>query len=173
MGRILSNGFMLGFAAALAGASIGCGAHADASLVHTGLAPVATSDRAGDLCAGLSEVEQERPSFLRPEGIESIRPVTAERPDVKFAVPELRGAEIVLRPGTAVTKHWVVRVLRCHLADPVALALSGRFEDPLVVGAPAVSLDDTSDRVVLRIAGRDGAEGEEILRRAEQLNRSE
>src|SRR5271166_4449200 len=123
------DGFMVGIATALAVASVGCGAHAGASASRAALAPIATSDRAGDLCAGLSEVEQERPSFLRPDGIEAVHPVTGERTDVKFAVPELRGAEIVLRPGITVTKHWVARVLRCHLADPVAVALSGNFED--------------------------------------------
>jgi hypothetical protein len=43
------------------------------------------------------------------------------------------------------------------------------FDDPLVVGTPEVSLAQTSDRIVLRIAGRDDAQGEEILRRAERL----
>jgi hypothetical protein len=67
------------------------------------------------------------------------------------------------------TRHTAARVLRCYLADPVGLAFREGFEDPLLVGVPLVSLDRTSDGLVLRIAGRDGAQGEEILRRAEQL----
>jgi len=158
---------------ALALALPACTAGVAPSDLRVPVAPAPVSDRAADLCAGLPEIEQVRPSFLRPDGIEAVRPVTADSPRMKFAEPELRGAEIVLRPRTTVTKHWVARVLRCHLADPLALALTGRFEDPLVVGEPDVSLDQTSDRVVLRIAGRDGAQGEEILRRAEQLYRPE
>jgi hypothetical protein len=128
-----------------------------------------TSDRAADLCAGLPEPEQEHPSFLREAWIEDVRPVVAERSPIKFRSPELRGAEIVLRPDPSVTKHWISRVLRCHLADPIGLAIRASFDDPLVVGTPTISLAQTSDRIVLRIAGRDGAQGEEILRRAERL----
>jgi hypothetical protein len=119
----------------------------------------------------LPELEQERPSFLREDAIEAVRPIKAEGSILKSS-DELRGAEIVLRPQPTVTKHWVTRVLRCHLADPVGLAMREEFEDPLVVGRPSrVSLEETGDRIVLRIAGRDGPEGEEILRRAEQLRR--
>jgi len=153
--------------------SLGCSGRVVANNVRLPQAPAASSDRAADLCAGLPEVEQQRPSFLRADRIESVRPVTAESSATKFAGPELRGAEIVLRPSTTVTRHWVARVLRCHLADPVAVALTDGFEDPLVVGLPDVSIDPSSDRVVLRIAGRDGAQGEEILRRAERLYRPE
>src|SRR5579863_8653311 len=152
-----TEGLAAGTAGALALAAMGCGARVDANGARAPVDAIASSDRAADLCAGLPEVEQARPSFLRAEGIESVRPVREDRSDAKFAAPELRGAEIVLRPGMSVTKHWVTRVLRCHLADPVALALTERFEDPLVVGAPVVSLEDANDRVVLRISGRDGA----------------
>jgi hypothetical protein len=153
--------------------SVGCTAGTRAGDGAARFAAIPSSDRAADLCAGLPAPEQERPSFLRENGIESVRPVRAERAAIKFAPSELRGAEIVLRPDPSLTKHWVTRVLRCHLADPVALAVRSRFDDPLVVGAPEVSLDQTSDRIVLRIAGRDTAQGEEILRRAELLRRPE
>lgn len=170
MNRFLTA-FVTATGFALGSGSLGCTAGVAAHEVRlpTGAGPV--SDRAADLCAGLPGVEQERPSFLRADGIEAVRPVTAESSSTRFAEPELRGVDIVLRPSSTVTKPWVARVLRCHLADPVSVALSGRFEDPLVVGTPAVTVDQTSDRLVLRIAGRDGAEGEEILRRAEQLYR--
>lgn len=171
--RFLVSTLSLGAMTVSLGAT-GCTAAVTAHHVLPAEARPATSNGAADQCAGLPAVEQERPSFLRAQGIEAVRPVVAERPATKFTDPELLGAEIVLRPDTTVTKFWVARVLRCHLADPVAVALSGGFEDPLIVGTPAVSLDESSSgRVVLRIAGRSGAEGEEILRRAEQLYRSE
>jgi hypothetical protein len=161
-------------AAALACTSLGCSAGAGTppaspqSPALTASHALPTSDRAADLCAGLPEPEQEHPSFLREAWIEDVRPVVAERSQIKFR-SELRGAEIVLRPDPTVTRHWVTRVLRCHLADPIGLAMRASFDDPLVVGTPTVSLAQTSDRIVLRIAGRDGAQGEEILRRAERL----
>ena len=161
-------------AAALAACTLGCSASAsEAAMLPVAFSGPASSgsDRAADLCAGVSGLEQARPYFLREDGIEAVRPVreasSAFRPSA-----EVRGAEIVLRPAPAVTRHWVARVLRCHLADPVALAMRDGLDDPLVVGAPAVSLDQRSDRIVLRIGGRDAALGEEILRRAEQLRRT-
>jgi len=158
-------------AAVLAAGALGCsgGASTLAGPRVAFSAPARTgSDRAADLCAGLSGVERERPYFLREDGIEKVRPVR-ERSSVARPSAEVRGAEIILRPGPSVTRHWVSRVLRCHLADPVALAMRDGPDDPLVVGEPAVSLDQASDRIVLRIVGRDAALGEEILRRAEQL----
>ena len=174
MTRFFSTDGVAATAAVLALASVGCGTRVAASHVHVPVAPASVSDRTADLCAGLPEVEQERPAFLRADGIEAVRPVTSERAGVKFAEPELRGADIVLRPSTTVTKFMVMRALRCHMADPVALALTEGFGDPLVVGEPAVSLEQTGDHVVVRIvAGHAGALGEEILRRAEQLQRPE
>ena len=143
MVRFCSTGLTSAIAAALAFATLGCGAHADSSRARPPLAQASTSDRAADLCAGLPDVVQERPPFLRAEGIETVRPVTAERSTARFAAEELRGAEIVLRPSTTVTKHWVTRVLRCHLADPVALSAFRHLEDGLVVGAPAPCLSTT------------------------------
>jgi hypothetical protein len=155
--------------AALAFGAVGCSAGAStAAAPQVALASKATSDRAADLCAGVPGLEQERPYFLREDGIEEVRPLR-ERSSVARRSAEVRGAEIVLRPAPAVTRHWLARVLRCHLADPVALAVGDGLADPLVVGAPTVSLDHASDRIVLRIVGRDAALGEEILRRAEQL----
>jgi hypothetical protein len=152
-------------------ASFGGTACATANKVHAPSVPTPTSDWAADVCAGLPEAEQERPSFLRAEGIEGVHAVLAE-PMAERSRSELRGAEIVLRSSTTVTEPWVARVLRCHLADPVAVALGGQFENPLVVGTPTVSLNRTGDRVTLRIVGRGTAQGEEILRRAEQLRHS-
>jgi hypothetical protein len=157
-------------ATALSLGALGCSTRAASAQPQAPLAIASGSDRAADLCAGLSGIEQQRPYFLRQDGIEAVRPVHGGT-GFRFASTELRGAEIVLRPAPDVTKHWVARVLRCHLADPVALAMRDSLDDPLVVGAPEVSLDQTSDRIVLRIVGRDEALGEEILRRAEQLRR--
>lgn len=154
--------------AALASASLGCSAVAGTSAPAPRAAALPASDRAADLCAGLPTPEQEHPSFLSEAWIEEVRPVVADDASMKFR-SELRGAEIVLRPHPTVTKHYVTRVLRCHLADPIGVAMNASFDDPLVVGTPEVSLAQASDRIVLRIAGRDDAQGEEILRRAERL----
>jgi hypothetical protein len=169
----LFSGSLLAAAAVSLGA-LGCSVRTATTEPRASLSPASASgsDRAADLCAGLSGTEQQRPYFLREDGIEAVRPVH-EGSGFRFASSELRGAEIVLRPAPAVTKHWVARVLRCHLADVVALAMRDTLDDPFVVGAPQVSLDETSDRIVLRIVGRDAALGEEILRRAEQLRRHE
>jgi hypothetical protein len=151
----------------------GCSARVSSRNLHLPAAYTPGSDRAADLCAGLPELEQERPSFFREGAIEAVRPLTAEGTSRRSG-DALVGAEIVLRPQPSLTKHWVARVLRCHLADPVGLAIHEQFDDPLVVGRPSrVSLEEAGERVVLRIAGRDGADGEEILRRAEQLQRPE
>jgi hypothetical protein len=174
MARLASASILAATIASLGVASAGCGAVASrAQSVASAASATASSDRTADLCAGLPEVEHERPSFLRTDGIEAVHPVTAERSAIKFGEPELLGAAIVLRPRPTVTKPWVARVLRCHLADPVAVALSDRFGDPLTVGEPAVSVDETPGGLVVRIAGQGSAQGEEILRRAEQLHRSE
>jgi hypothetical protein len=167
MNRFFSGSLL---AAAFSFGALGCSARTATTQSQLPSASGSTSDRAADLCAGLSGTEQARPYFLREDGIEAVRPVH-EGSGFRFASTELRGAEIVLRPAPEVTKHWVARVLRCHLADPVALAIRDDLDDPFVVGAPEVSLGQTSDRIVLRIVGRDAALGEEILRRAEQLRR--
>jgi hypothetical protein len=130
------------------------------------------SDRAGDLCAGMSSPDQERPAFLRQEQIESVRPLHERRSSARVPEGEVRGAEIYVRPSPALTRTFVARALRCHLADPVALALHEPFEDPLLVGTPRVSLESSEEGLVIRIAGHDGAEGQEILRRAEGLQRN-
>ncbi len=160
-------------AAPLALASAACSTQSTANAdPRAPLSAATTSDRTADLCAGLSAPEQERPYFLREDGIEAVRPVHGPSP-IRFASDELVGAEIVLRPAPTVTRHWVARVLRCHLADPVALAIRDDVGDPLAVAAPAVSLDQADDRIVLRIVGRDAALGEEIFRRAAQLQRGD
>jgi hypothetical protein len=127
------------------------------------------SDGAAVLCAGLPTRERVRPSFLRQEEIEAVRPLEGSELSSRRSVDEVRGAEIFVRRTPALTRTFVVRVLRCHLADPIALALREPFENPLLVGTPRVSFESSQDRFVIRIAGHDAAEGREILRRAEAL----
>ena len=131
----------------------------------------AIPDRVADLCAGISPTERERPFFLQQGSIESVRELTGESPAAKFGKVELRGAEIAFRRNDVSTRHHTGRVLRCHLAwhDVLGLVDSSDFEDPLAVGSPDISIDETEAGLVLRIAGHDRAEGEEILRRAEAL----
>jgi hypothetical protein len=130
------------------------------------------SDRAAYLCAGFSSLDQVRPAFLRQSQIEAVRPLHEAPSSARLPDREVRGAEIHVRPSPALTRSSVARALRCHLADPVALALREPFEDPLLVGTPRVSLESSQDGLVIRITGHDGAEGQEILRRAEGLQRN-
>jgi hypothetical protein len=131
----------------------------------------AIPDRVAELCAGVAPAERERPFFLQQESIESVHELTGEMPSAKFGRVELRGAEIALRRDQVGTRHHTGRVLRCHLAwhDALGLVEASDFEDPLAVGSPDISIDETQSGLVMRIAGHDRAEGEEILRRAEAL----
>jgi hypothetical protein len=114
--------------------------------------------------------DRERPFFFRRDGVETIRAVLGEQANAKFAREELRGVEIAVRGGAGVTRHQVMRVLRCHTAWSEALGFeTAGFEDPLSVGVPQVSLVDSPDGVMVRIEGHDWAQGEEILRRASAL----
>jgi hypothetical protein len=125
----------------------------------------------GELCAGVPTADRERPFFLRPEGIEGVRRLVGERRNAKFAHEELRGVEIAVRAGPGITRHKITRVLRCHSVwrDALGMALDGSFENPLTVGVPEISFEDSPTGPVLRIEGHDQAQGEEILRRAETL----
>jgi hypothetical protein len=158
---------------ALALSVAGCASSLDASarpLPQT--ASAFESDRAAYLCAGFSTGDQVRPAFLRQNQIEAVRPLHEAPSSVRPFDSEVRGAEIHVRNSSGLTRSSVVRALRCHLADPVALALREPFEDPLLVGTPRVSLESSQDGLVIRIAGHDDAEGQEILRRAEGLQRN-
>jgi hypothetical protein len=128
------------------------------------------SDTTAELCAGVPQAERERPYFLQQSGIEAIREFTGGQHFVKFAKSELRGAEIAVRAQPGGTKEHVGRLLRCHLAwrDAAGFAVQN-FDDPLAAGRPEVSFDQSGTGIVIRIVGRDGAQGEEILRRAEAL----
>jgi hypothetical protein len=123
------------------------------------------------LCAGVPEAERERPYFFRQTGIDGIREFDGAQSHVKFARSEVRGAEIAIHTTPDVTRQRVARVLRCHIAwrDAVGFAVRQRFDDPLAVGRPKVSFDETEKGVVIRIAGHDEEQGAEILRRAEAL----
>jgi hypothetical protein len=127
------------------------------------------SDEVAELCAGVPQAERERPYFLQPGGIETVRELTGEQRFTKFGGAELRGAEIAVRPATQETRHRVARVLRCHVAWHDAMLFANTFDDPLRVGHPDISFDETDRGLVIRIAGHDREQGEEILRRAEAL----
>jgi hypothetical protein len=114
---------------------------------------------------------RERPFFFRPAGIEDIRELRGEQHNAKFGREELRGVEITVRNGPGITRYKVTRELRCHAAwrDAVGLEVAGTFENPLTVGVPTISFEDTAAGLIIRIEGHDEAEGEEILRRAQGL----
>ncbi len=128
-------------------------------------------ERVGELCAGVPTGDRERPFFFRRTGIDGVREVVGGRRNAKFGREELRGVEIAVRSAPGVTRHQVTRVLRCHAAwrDALGLDVAGTFEDPLTVGVPEISFDETQTGVIIRIEGHNQAQGEEILRRAQSL----
>jgi hypothetical protein len=128
-------------------------------------------DRQAWLCADVPEAEREHPSFLGPSGIEGVRPAMGERRFIKTTVPELRGAELTIRATAVMTKQWVARLVRCHVAwhDAVGPRAPEALEEPFFVGAPDLSFSEAETGFVIRIRGSDKAEGEEILRRARRL----
>jgi hypothetical protein len=122
-------------------------------------------------CMGIPREERERPVFLQGAALEGVRPVTGERRFIKTTVQELRGADIIVQAQLGMTKQWLARIVRCHLArhDVLGSGLRESFEDPLLAGVPEVSFDETETGFVVRIRGHDKVEGEEILRRAMRI----
>ena len=131
----------------------------------------AIEERAQSMCAGVPEDERQRPSPFRAASLEGTRPLLAERRLIKTTIQELRGAELFVRPTPGLTKQWIARIVRCHLAwlDTVGPSASDWFEDPLKVGVPEIHVDETETDFVVVIRGQDKTEGEEILRRARLL----
>ncbi len=122
-------------------------------------------------CADIPLPERQRPTYYQATAIDAVVPFMGVHQFIKFTEPELRGADIVVRATAGLTKQWITRVLGCHLAycgqpgaEPGACA-----EDPLLVGSPTLSFNETPTAFVIRIAGRDSDEGHEILRRARFL----
>jgi hypothetical protein len=122
-------------------------------------------------CADISLAERQRPTYYQANAIDAVVPFMGVHQVIKFTEPELRGADIVVRATAGLTKQWITRVVGCHLAycsQPDAEA-GACADDPLRVGSPTLSFDETPTAFVIRIAGRDSEEGEEILRRARLL----
>lgn len=122
---------------------------------------------AAQLCANVPEAEQIHPSFLTAEEIEIVRPAMGERRLIKEWVPEIRGAELVVRAEPGMTKQWVARLVRCHMASQTNRLRDD--ESPFVVDEPMVSFAEEETGFVIRIVGRNRQEGEDILRRAQRF----
>ncbi|MGD0674905.1 MAG: hypothetical protein ABSC94_05765 [Polyangiaceae bacterium] len=130
-------------------------------------APAAKAPSAAELCANVPETEKARPSFLGAGEIEAVRPAMGERRLIKTTVTELRGAELVVRAEPGMTKQWIARLVRCHMAWQEAVGAEG--DDPFVTGRPSVSFDEEETNFIIRILGRDRHEGEDILARAQRF----
>jgi hypothetical protein len=128
-------------------------------------------DREAQLCAELPEAERAHPTFLSPDRIEVVERLVEERRLMTTTVAELRGAQLVIRAGATIGVREIARLLRCHIAwrDAVGPHAPNALADPFMVGAPDVSLAESSAGVVIRIRGRDKAEGQNILQRAQRL----
>lgn len=120
-----------------------------------------------DLCANVPEAEQIRPSFFSAGEIEMVRPAMGERRSIKEWVREIRGAELVVRAEPGMTRQWLARLVRCHMAaeEPRLRA----DDSPLVVDEPTVSFGEEETGFVIRIVGRNRQEGEDIFRRAQRF----
>jgi hypothetical protein len=160
-----SRNLVVGIAAVTVSSAYGCSVRRPAVVTPAS----SVSDEVAELCAGVPEAERERPYFLQPRGIETVRELTGEQRVSKFAGSELRGAEIALRARPEATRHHLGRFLRCHIAWHDAMALVDGFEDPLRVGLPEISFYEAERGFVIRIVGHDREQGAEILRRAEAL----
>jgi hypothetical protein len=169
--RLLSRVLAVGSGAIFLVTAVGCGAAGSSASVGPRQATQPLPDRVGELCAGVSMGDRERPFFFHSAGVEAVREILGEQANAKFAREEVRGVEIAVRSAPGVTRHQVMRVLRCHAAWSEAQGFEATvsFEDPLVVGLPHVSLINAPAGLVIRIEGRDRAEGEEIMRRATSL----
>jgi hypothetical protein len=135
------------------------------------VSPAEAQQHLDEFCAGVPEADRARPIYFRSTEIAGVRPYIGERKYIKFTEPELRGAEIVERPATGTTRQAVASAVRCHIAwrDSLGPAAQTDYEDPIAVGTPAVSFSETETAFIVRIAGSDEKQGEEILRRARLL----
>jgi hypothetical protein len=94
-----------------------------------------------------------------------------ERILIKTTIQELRGADLVIRARPGLTKQWLARVVRCHIAyrELPGTVVSSLSADPLVVDRAEVSFGETETGFLVRIRGMDRSHGEEILARAQRL----
>ncbi len=149
------------FAVGVSLAGAGCGA--------TSSEPAVSADQMAYLCAGVADAEAQNPSFLASSSVNGVRPFMGERHYIKFTEPELRGADIDIRSTPGMTRQWLTRVLRCHVARRSVQGPQDGVADPFVVGTPDLLVLETDTGFVVRVAGRDRADGVEILRRAKML----
>jgi hypothetical protein len=126
---------------------------------------------AAQACVDVPALERDQPSFLQPNQVEGVWPFLGERRLIKTWVKEVRGATVVVRATQGMTRQWVARVLRCHIAwrRVVDGGPGRRLDDPFDIAQADLSFDETETGFLIRIVGHDKAEGEEILRRAQRL----
>jgi hypothetical protein len=123
------------------------------------------------LCAGVPDAERSHPSVLQPPELEYVRQAMGEKRLIKTTIQELRGAELVVRAAPGLTRQWMARVLRCHIAyeDVTGLSLPEASLDPFRVDTAEVSFDETETGFLIRIRATNKSDGEEILARAQRL----
>lgn len=155
-------------------------AHARAALaaIVTGSAlaacsapPRARAVSAAGLCVDIPLDERAHPSFLTKNGIAAVAPATGERRLVKSWTTELRGAELHVRARPGLTKQWIARVVRCHIAFETENRSNRGVasDDVLVDGSPTVAFDEDEDGFIVRVTGADRGQGEAILARATRI----
>jgi hypothetical protein len=109
--------------------------------------------------------------MLQPPELEGVRQSMGEQRYIKFTRQELRGAELLVRPSPGVSKQWIARVIRCHVAyhELPGTNASQALAEPLFVDDAQVTFDETETSFVIRIQGATTSQGEEILSRAQRL----
>jgi hypothetical protein len=142
-----------------------------AALAGCSASPRAQLVSAADLCVDIPVEEQTHPSFLDARSIAAIGPAMGERRLLKSWTSEVRGAELHVRAQPGLTKQWIARVVRCHIALETENRAGNAAapEDLLVEGLPSVSFDEDEEGFVVRLMGHDRQEGEAILARAKRL----
>jgi hypothetical protein len=109
--------------------------------------------------------------MLQPPELEGVRKSMGERRFIKYSVQELRGAELLVRPSPGISRQWIARVIRCHVAyhDLAGAGVPETPADPLFVDDAEISFGETDTSFFIRIQGSTMSEGEEILARAQRL----
>lgn len=121
-------------------------------------------------CAGVAEAERQHGPLFDRSRIEGAFDLVEAVPIGKTSWNHVRGAEVVVRSEPGVTRSWLTRVARCHVAmHATAQGPAAATDDPFAVGLPAVSVDEREASFVIAIRGHDDDEGREIARRAHAL----
>jgi len=128
-------------------------------------------DTIAQACDGLSTAERNMSLFVRPEDVESVKPLREQRYRVSrsSALPIVRGAIISVRQSPGLSVAALQRIADCHLAEATARQEPWMNTCPAFVAGATASVRHEDGRFVVVIRSTDDAAAAEILRRAQQI----